>query len=282
MTAHPVVVGHDGHALGPLRTAELLARALHEPLTVGTAYAYEPVSWSARGLPPDVNDRREHHAEQVAEGALAVLHTDGEDEARVRILPATGSAEALLDLTSQEDALLLVVGPDRRGAVTRELVSKARCPVVVSPADAMVVPPRLSVVGVAYDGSSGGRFALTAAVRLAELSGASLRIFTVADRLPTSHAADLVAQGAARVDCDVDLTTSVLHGRAGEQLRRACEDLDLLACGTHGRGRLQAAFLGSVSSHLVTEPVCPVLVVPPRARVRDLRPLRLSTGAGDR
>ena len=140
-----------------------------------------------------------------------------------------------------------------------------------------MIAPKLSVIGVAYDGSPPSRLALAASARLAERADAGLRVLTVADRLPTSRAADLVAQAAAQVPVGVELETSVPHGRAGAELRRSCEVLDLIACGTHGRGRVQSALLGSVSSRLVDDAVCPVLVVPPRARRRPAEPLGMST-----
>jgi nucleotide-binding universal stress UspA family protein len=39
---------------------------------------------------------------------------------------------------------------------------------------------------------------------------------------------------------------------------------DLLAMGTHSRGRLERAFFGSVAQQLVATSSCDVLVAPPR------------------
>jgi nucleotide-binding universal stress UspA family protein len=44
---------------------------------------------------------------------------------------------------------------------------------------------------------------------------------------------------------------------------RAAFDADLLAMGTHGRGRIQAAFLGSVAQELAATSACDILVTRP-------------------
>ncbi|HYF24844.1 MAG TPA: universal stress protein [Baekduia sp.] len=269
----PVLAAYDGHALGPLRTGELLARLLDLPLVLVTAYAYEPASLSARALPPDINVRREERAEEIARGAARLL--DPAVRADVRIVPAAGVAGALVDLATETDATVVVVGADLRGDTAGGVVRHAPCPVVVSPADALLVAPQPSLVGVAYDGSPASRFALTAAAHLAELAGAPLRILTVGDDFHDPAGAPPLPEG-------LTVERRVLHGDAGVELRRACEDLDLIACGSHARGRIATTLLGSVSSRLVDDAICPVLVVAPTIRRRADEPLRLSTGAAAR
>lgn len=269
-TPRPVVVGHDGHTLGPLRTGQVLAEALELPLVLATAYDYEPMTRSAQMVLNDPARHREEHAEDVADRALTLVRRT--PEARSVVLAAAGRDRALADLAKAEEASYIVVGPDRRGAVTSSVLAHADRPVVVAPAEALLVTSP-AVVGVAYDDSPPSRTALAAATALCEATGATLRILTVADRKPTGHAADVVSHAAARVPAGIALETRVLHGRAATELRRACEHLDVLACGSHGRGRLQRAVLGSVSATLVDDPVCPVVVVPPCVRRHDLGPL---------
>jgi universal stress protein A len=62
--------------------------------------------------------------------------------------------------------------------------------------------------------------------------------------------------------------TEVLIGvPAAEIVRYAREHgVDLMVVGTHGRGQLRRAFLGSVADRVVREASCPVLVV--RGRIR--------------
>ena len=47
-----------------------------------------------------------------------------------------------------------------------------------------------------------------------------------------------------------------------EQLAIAGKNLDLIVCGSRGYGPFRQVVLGSVSSELVTEARCPILIVP--------------------
>ena len=54
----------------------------------------------------------------------------------------------------------------------------------------------------------------------------------------------------------------VVEGRADTVLLEEAQGAVLLVVGSRGRGGLAGMFLGSVSSHLVHHPPCPVTVVP--------------------
>ncbi len=53
-------------------------------------------------------------------------------------------------------------------------------------------------------------------------------------------------------------------GRPGQALVDVAAGADLVVVGSHRRGRIRAALLGSVSRHVVDHAPCPVVVVPPR------------------
>ena len=274
-TDHPIVGCYRGpDSAGAVQLGALLAAAVRQPLVVASAYRYEPMAFSAR-VASTRNDVRFDAAQARVELAERLV-PDG-IEVRERVLPAVGVPEALADLAREVDACALVVGRDLDGDVTRLVLEHAPCPVAVSPLE---VPVRgedpLCTIGVAYDASPGARFALAAAVRLAILTDARVKLISIGAGIAET-----------RVDLDPAATSEAvavdvvrLDGDPGTRLVEASDALDLLLCGSHGRGRVLSAVLGSVSGHLVRAAHCPVLVVPPRIRRRAKAPLGLTTAAG--
>jgi nucleotide-binding universal stress UspA family protein len=82
---------------------------------------------------------------------------------------------------------------------------------------------------------------------------------------------ELLARVAAEFELPPETERRVEIGAPAAVLAQAAEDesVDLLVAGTRGRGWLATAFLGSVSSALVAHAPCPVVVVPPDARLRS-------------
>jgi nucleotide-binding universal stress UspA family protein len=60
-------------------------------------------------------------------------------------------------------------------------------------------------------------------------------------------------------------------GPAADMIVAACEDerAELVVLGSHGRGGLKAALLGSVSSQVASRAPCPCLIVSPEAAQRS-------------
>jgi nucleotide-binding universal stress UspA family protein len=266
----PVLTAYDGHARSAVRLGEQLAGLLGVGLHVAVAYRYEPAALGAPAEPAPHNERRI----EAAEHALDALSLPG--EVTRSSLPAGDVAPELLQLAVELEAAAIVVGADTHGHVTRDIVGHATCPVAVAPHDPLLLADRLEVIGVAFDGTVTSRFALTAAQRLAIAAGARLDVLAVGrdgrqvtalrgqvDDAARSHGAE--ARGLVR------------RGHPPDELRRACEHLDLLVCGSRNRGALLGRVLGSVSSRLVDDPVCPILVVPVRARRDPAAPLGLTT-----
>jgi nucleotide-binding universal stress UspA family protein len=278
MGDHPVIAGYCGlDSSGAVQLGALLAAAIHQRLVVASAYHYEPLTLSARAVPTawnevrfDTAERRVHRAERLVPTGVDV------DE---RVVPAEDIPEALADLSREVDACALVVGRDLDGHVTRSILEHAPCPVAVSPFSVPLPGEQpLRTIGVAYDGSPGARFALWPAMHLAILTGARVQVISIARG---TGGAKVGADAAlARLPKTVAVEVRRLEGDAASRLVEASDGLDLLVCGSHRRGRVLAALLGSVSGHLVRAAHCPVLVVPPRVRHRATAPLGLTTGAG--
>lgn len=129
---------------------------------------------------------------------------------------------------------------------------------------------------VGYDGSAGGKAALSWAARQAELTGATLEIVTAwhwptsvglvpfGDYLPSEDAETLAKEGAASVDLPIrQLKTRVLEGLAAQRIAEAAKGADLLVVGSRGHNDFTDLLLGSVSSYCVHHAPCAVVIVRP-------------------
>ena len=204
----------------------------------------------------------------------------------------TGSpsaAHGLHELARDLRAGLVVVGPSRRhgagqklpGPMGSRFAHGAPCPVAVATGR---IPERLERVGVAFTPTDDGRAALEAGAALAARSGATLAAISVAGPLPwldvvqpefegetlpelyAGHLAYELEEAVAALPADVVADVEVPAGDAVEALAAASADLDLIVCGSRGRGAVGETVLGSTSHALLGAARCPVLLVPRAAR----------------
>lgn len=143
--------------------------------------------------------------------------------------------------------------------------------------------PRLITVGV--DGSAGGRRALEWAVHLAAAIGATVEVVTAWSWDGMAFSPGMTGGPelernylAERQQIDVDEVLNNLDGPAPTVAKRlvegspvkvlieAARNADLLVLGSHGRGHLHNALLGSVSESCVRRGSTPVVVVPAHDR----------------
>jgi nucleotide-binding universal stress UspA family protein len=212
------------------------------------------------------------------------------------VLPGTSAAKALHEAAEDHGAGLLVVGSSRRGsggrvragATAARLLSGSPCPVALAPQgwEREDLPKTL---GVAFRDTEDGREALRGAVALARRAHARLRVVTVVEEgLKSAVESGTYRAGEARgrVD-DVVGEHAVSARRAAERaleelaaqrgveaqiespvgdpvdvLIQLSEHVDLLVCGSRGYGPMRAVLLGAVSSRVVADARCPVIVVP--------------------
>jgi nucleotide-binding universal stress UspA family protein len=278
VSEHPVVACYRGSdSADAVQLGALLAAAIGEPLVLAHAYRYEPAGLSARALPAPGNERRAVAARSNVRRARRFARADV--EVRDRIVPATGVADALVALAREVAACVLVLGRDTEGHLTRSLVPRAPCPVAIAPPLSVPLPTDSAFgrIGVAYDGSPSAQWALTAARRLARVTGARLDVLAAG---PTSeHAATWLHIARLSIGTTLRYETHAIAGDPSVELTRASAGLDLLVCGSRGRSRPLAAILGSVSGHLAAHARCPILVVPPGVGYAAEGPLGLATAA---
>lgn len=281
-----IIVGYDDGegARDALALGRLLAAALDaEPIVTavlpeGDAHALSSAAVAdlSRQMERDLSERTR----------AAAIEVGGREE----IVRAASPAKGLHDVAEDMEADAIVVGCHaglpgqvRAGHTALRLLQGAPCAVALAPVGHRHVDPTLRVLGVGLDGSDESRGALASAIELAD--GGTLRLMAVAPiRVEGSWAHGSWGQGLqglgesapeiARRDLDeaVALTpaglrpsTTVLIGDAAAELaEEASKGVDLLCLGSRGFGPLRRVLLGSVSSTVVRDAPCPVLVVPRR------------------
>jgi nucleotide-binding universal stress UspA family protein len=273
------LVGFDGSDGG--RDALELARAIGEPaetrVLVVAVIPYGP-------LPVDFSTLEDDSAKEAgtlfeeARERLAGL------EVECRAFGGGSAAQVMTDIAEAEEIDLIVVGSPHRGAIGRALIGSVAESLLHGAPSAVVVAPRGYAGGrhdrflritVAYDGTSESKAALKWAEALATRTEATLEIVTVVAPPVTMPGMvgyvpvdppepDKVLNEAIRsVDSGLAVTGRRLDGPPARALAEACEDgADLLVAGSRRYGPLTRVLLGSVSTQLIRQASCPVLVVP--------------------
>jgi nucleotide-binding universal stress UspA family protein len=219
-------------------------------------------------------------AERIVErdgGELKVIHVE------------KGSpSDALQALAERGEADLIVLGSTHRGhigsvspgSVAEHLLHGARCRLVIAPKGygrADHSQDRLRVAAVGFNGMAESFAALDEAAKLASKFGGSLRVIAVAPPVPAMGAAAAAQAGAeAAPDFQTQLNDAVADLPAelralpvfeqGDPVRKLLEaaemGVDLLVLGSRGFGPMMRLLIGSVSSRVIREAPCPVMVVP--------------------
>ena len=201
-------------------------------------------------------------------------------------VPGHDPAAVLRETAAHDRAAMIVLGPGHhhllrtlRGTA-RHLLGGADCPVAVAPAGyAGGTHAGLRRVGVGFEPTPAATRALEFAYGLAARAGGTLLVVGVALPLAPFAIDDLrdqtpyldeerktVERGLerelARLPLDVPRRAEARIGSPAGELADVSGELDLLVCGSHGRGPLRAAALGSVTERLLRFSACPVVIVP--------------------
>jgi nucleotide-binding universal stress UspA family protein len=277
-----IVVGFDES--DGSRDALVLGKALADRVNAKLVVAGVVPSPAGGSLMPALPaDAFTNLAAQVRKGVEAAASEYG---AEAEIVEASSAARGLEELTERIEGDLLVLGSARTSGGTaraghkaRVLMQGSRCAVALAPVGYRNSDPNLTTIGAAVEGSRESGHALEAA---AEIAGeGTVRVMSVAtDFAETwgfwgaayalSELADaskeatekILEKAAAAIPDRTGKETVMLEGVAADQLRYQSEGLDLLCVGSRGYGPVLRVLLGSVSSDLLKEVACPILVVP--------------------
>jgi universal stress protein E len=257
-----------------------LVRAVQ--LKRATAAALTLLHVAEGGLTGELSQSRRAAAMATMEGILSRACGGKLRRVVVKVLLGDPVAQIVAEAESRSADLLVLGGPGKHrikelfvGTTAERVIRHSRRPVLV--AKVRSDQPYRRVL-IAFDRSEAAQQALATALALApradfrlvhawqspealrgsqEAERTEVLIENAAEQVmrrslyPHTSLAVEVAEGAP-----VPVITSAL-GRFGP---------DLLAMGTHTRGRLQTAFFGSMAQELLAASSCDVLVTPPRFR----------------
>lgn len=269
----------------PLAVARWLSGREERELHVVTVLEQPNGMVDASGLPSLPAYYREDERASLAAELRRALTLDGtgDDLAHVDVLDGP-AAQAIVDVARARGARVIVIGTGKHDALGRvvygeralDIVTLADRPVLIVPRDARAQPVELAVVAVDFSAASlraaraalpmlstGGRIVLMHVRTTFAEKGefAERREFGYERRCEVSFAAFLRQIPSLP---GIVVETKYLHGDAARTIVQFADanNAGLIACGRAGHSFVQRMLVGSVSSALVRQASCPVLVAP--------------------
>lgn len=285
-----IIVGVDGSPASD----SAVSWAAHDaamrggPLTLMCVQNPTAPTWAQAPILQEVKGWQQAEGRSVLAKAFKIAHDIVPDDAGVQIngeLLFSATVPTLIDLS--DDADLIVVGTDGRGALTRGLlgsvssglVRHAHCPVAVIHEEQTAKPPSTQdPVLVGIDGSSAAELATKIAFDEASRRHAGLiALHAWSDRELVSIPGVDWSEIKTEEECllsevlagwqerypDVVVTKQLVCDRAARALIDASRSAQLVVVGSHGRNVLSRTVLGSVSNAVVQSARGPVIVARP-------------------
>ena len=283
----PVIVGVDGSSASKVAVDWAARDAVRRGTVLKLVHVLAPpavMAFPEVPMPPGYLQWQEEESTRLLDAAAATVREAAEG-APVHLTTemVTGpSVPMLADLSTE--AQLVVVGCRGRGALGRALlgsistglVHHAKCPVaIIHDEDPLMPHPSQAPVVVGVDGSPASARAVAIAFEQASFRGVDLvAVHAWSDsglfEVPGADWSTLQALGEQTLGeqlagwqeryPDVLVRRVVVADRAAHQLLEQAESAQLLVVGSHGRGGLTGALLGSVSTAVVHAARMPVIV----------------------
>jgi nucleotide-binding universal stress UspA family protein len=285
-----IVAGVDGSAPSNAAVcwAARDAAIRNVPLTLVHMYSSYVPTFPQIPLPAGVALWQEEDGRQVLEQAVKIAEDAVKGAQKIAItseLKCSPPVPTLVELS--EEAEMIVVGSNGRGAVGRVLlgsvssgvVRHAKCPVaVIRDEDPLMPHPQQAPVLLGIDGSPASELATAVAFDEASRRGVDLQaLHAWSDvqvlELPGFDWAMVKAEAerslAERLAGwqerypDVTVHRLLVCDRPARQLIEKSESAQLVVVGSHGRGGITRTLLGSVSNAVVHSVRMPVIVARP-------------------
>jgi nucleotide-binding universal stress UspA family protein len=259
---------------GRLTVAHVLTTA---PYVYRGASARYAAARQSQAMDRSEEERARSMLEHVAEEACLA---EAGHEFTLRVVQSATVGQGLHELGEVERADLLVVGSSHNGLLgrvligddTRAALNGAPCAVAIAPAGFSEQRAPFREIGVGYDGSAEGTYALEVARGLATALGVRLSAFTAVSMpisafgpgsRPASGAiVSRVRDARERIEALGGVEAHAAYGDAVEELTLYSASLDLLVVGSRGYGPIGRLIHGSTSAQLARTARCALLVVP--------------------
>ena len=286
-----IIVGVDGSPASDAAVSWAAHYAVMRGVPLTLLHVQDPIgrTWSQAKVLEEVSGWQKTEGRGILANASKIAHDIANDTSQITIngeLQFAAPGPTLVDRS--EDADLIVVGTDGRGALARGLlgsissglVRHAHCPVaVIHDEDPLMPHPAQAPVLLGIDGSPTSELA----TRIAFDEASRRRVGLVAlhawcdlemTELPSVDWPEVKAEEGERLLAralagwqerypDVTVQKLVVCDRPARALVETSKSAQLVVVGSHGRNALTRTLLGSVSNAVVQSVHVPVIVARP-------------------